>query len=243
MKRRLTLALAAALCAMAATAAAPDARPQPAPPAEQTDAAAPALDAEAREIVRSSRAAIIAAGFSAPFFDRHFSPSRVSTSPGDRRVVWRFRAHGHETYVNDSVGSYTDARGRRVNTHSVAATLAGARDLRRLITRRRAERIMRSCIGEFEGGAVIFQQFGARPRAALVFAAHTPPPPEASALPANPFPPEPAGDADRLRGGKKGAPVYLGAVDLETGRCVKGRAQAGAMPPEAPAPLRRAPRR
>lgn len=237
MKRRLALALAAAaLCAASSTAAAQDARPQPAPPA-------PALDAEARELVRSSRAAIIAAGFSAPFFDRHFSPYRVSTSPGDRRVVWRFRAHGHETFVNDSVGSYTDAHGRRLNTHSVAATLAGARDLRRAITRRRAERIMRSCIGEFEGGAVVFQQFGARPRAALVFAAHTPPPPEASALPANPYPPEPAGEADRLRGGKKGAPIYLGAVDLETGRCVKGRAQAGAMPPEAPAPPRRAPRR
>jgi hypothetical protein len=245
MKRRLTLALAAALCAATAAAAQP-ARPQT--PGARTDSAAaparpaaelPELDEAERELVRSSRAAIIAAGFSAPFFDRHFSPYRVSNGPADRRVVWRFRAHGHETFVNDSVGSYTDARGRRHNTHSAAATLAGARDLRRAITRRRAERLMRSCIGQFEGGSVVFQQFGARPRAALVFAANTPPPPEAREAPASTFPQEPAGHADRQRGGKKGPPMYLGAVDLETGRCVKGRANVGAMPPEIPAAPRR----
>jgi hypothetical protein len=244
MKRRLPLALAAALCA-ASAAAAPAGRLQTPGARADADAARPAPRAPGeaeRELVRSSRAAIIAAGFSAPYFDRHFSPYKVINSPGDRRVIWRFRAHGHETFVNDSVGSSTDARGRRVSSHSVAATLAGARDIRRAITRRRAERIMRSCIGQFEGGSVVFQQFGAGPRAraALVLAANTPPPPEAREAPPSTFPQEPTGGADRQRGGRKGPPMYLGAVDLETGRCIKGRAQAGAMPPEAPAaPLRR----
>ena len=212
MKRRLTLVLAAALCAASAAAA-------------QSPASDDLSEAE-RELVRSSRAAIIAAGFSAPFFDRHFSPHKVYDAPGDRRVVWRFRAHGHETFVNDSVGSYTDERGRRFNTHSVAATLAGARDIRRAISRQRAERIMRACIGPFAGGSVVFQQFGDPPRAALVFTATTPAAPQP--------PPEPAeaGGGERLgRGGRRGPPLYVGSVDLETGRCLKGRAQAGAPRP------------
>ena len=238
MTRRLTFALAAALCAPAPVAAQRPPRPQaPPPPAATTVAAASEADKAALELIRSSRAAIIAAGFSAPYFDRHFTPHRVSNSPGDRRVVWRFRGHGYETYVSDSVGSYTDAGGRRLNTHSAAATLAGARDLRRAITRRRAERLMRSCIGEFEEGAVVFQQFGPGPRAALVFTANTRP--AAVEPPSSTFPEEPTGAADRTRrGGKKGPPMYLGAVDLETGRCVKGPAQAGPPPPAVTPPPR-----
>jgi hypothetical protein len=209
MRRRLFLVLAAALCATAAAQS-------PAPPD---------LDEAERALVRSSRAAIIAAGFSEAFFDRHFSAYKVSDLPGDRRVVWRFRAHGHETYVNDSVGSYTDAEGRRVNTHSVAATLAGARDIRRAITRREAERIMRSCIGPFAGGSVVFQQFGPQPRAALVFAATSPPPPDSDAPPSPPSPQE--SERLRRRTPQKRPLMYVGAVELETGRCMKGLGQSG----------------
>jgi len=228
MKRTLTIVFAAALCAWPALAPAQTHDPAPA------GRATAARDDDARRLVRGSREAFLAAGFSAAYFDRHFSPFKVVNLPGDRRVVWRFRAGGHEAYVDDSVGFYTDERGRRVDTHSAASTLAPARDPRRTITRARAERLMRSCIGEFEGGAVVFQRFGAR--TALVFTAAsvstpaTPPAPAAWA--------EAAAGGDRLRrGGRKGPPVYVGAVDLETGRCLKGRARAGAPgPSNAPAP-------
>lgn len=229
MKRTLTFMLAAALCVWPALA--------PAQTSDPDAADGPSLDESARQLVRGSREAFLAAGFSAAYFDRHFRPFKVVNLPGDRRVVWRFRAGDHEAYVDDSVGFYTDEHGRRVDTHSVASTLGAARDPRRTITRRRAERLMRSCIGEFEGGAVAFQQFGAR--TALVFTAATVSPP------ATPPTPEAWGESaaggDRLRrGGKKGPPVYVGAVDLETGRCLKGRARAGAPgPPNGTAPLPR----
>lgn len=225
MKRTLNILLAAALCASPALAAGQTSAPATAPPAA---ADAPELDEDARRLVSGSREAFLAAGFSASYFDRHFSPFKVVNLPADRRVVWRFRAGGHEAYVDDSVGFYTDAGGRRVDTHSVASTLAAARDPRRTITRRQAERLMRACIGEFEGGAVVFQQFGGR--TALVFTA-------ASASPTAPPAPaaawgETAAGGDPLRrGGRKGPPVYVGAVDLETGRCIKGRARAGAPGP------------
>lgn len=241
MNRTLSLSLAAVLCAAAlAQPSAARAQTSGTTPSAYDPSAdnAPALGAAEQELVRSSRAAIIAAGFSEPFVERHFTPVRVVNSAGDRRVVWRFSAFGHETFVNDSVGTYTDAQGRRHNTHSVASVLAGARDIRPAISRRRAERIMRACIGQFEGGAVVFQQFGARPRPALVFTAATPPPPEASVAQPQ-FPQESGGDEDRLkRGGKKGPPLLLGTVNLETGRCVRGRAQTGSPQPGPAGPRR-----
>lgn len=243
MNRTLTLALAAALCAAAGLEAfaAPTRQARPKPAATQAPPETLKLNEAERALVSSSRAAIIAAGFSGAYFDRHFTPHQVVNHVGDRRVVWRFRAGGHEAYVNDSVGFYTDEQGRRLNTHSAASLLNAARDIRRTITRPRAERIMRSCIGEFEGGVVVFQQFGRRPRTALVFTAITVPPVEdAAAAPAGPTPPPapPAGEGgvDFIRsGGKKRPPLYIGAVDLETGRCVKGKAQAGSPKPDDPA--------
>jgi len=225
---RLALLLAALCAAPAAEARAPQAgrRPSP-PPAAAARPEPPKLGAEERELVRGSRAAVIAAGFSAAYFDQHFELFRVVNLPGDRRVVWRFRAAGHETYLSDSVGSYTDEQGRPRNTHSVASTLGAAHDIRPAVTRRRAERLMRACIGEFEGGAIALQPFGPRARTALVFTAASVPPPVPSA-------PSPAGREDEDRGdhirqGRRRSPtIYLGAVNLETGRCVKGRAQAGA---------------
>ena len=257
MKRTLSLVLAAALCAAQGHAAsagrthAPARHERPSSAASQAETSRGAagsdasgsgadspgslkLDEAGRELVRSSRAAVLSAGFSEAYFDRHFTPFRVVNRAGDRRVVWRFRAGGHEAYVNDSVGFHTDRRGRRVNTHSVASTLAGARDLGRTITRRRAERLMRSCIGEFEGGAVVFQQFGPRPRTALVFTASSVRPPARAAPPAagHAAPEDEAGADIIRRAGRKGPPVYLSAVDLQTGRCLKGKAQAGAPKPD-----------
>jgi hypothetical protein len=201
MNRTLILVLAVALAAGAGhgTRAAQE--------FEGAAAGRPELNESERELVRGSRAAIIGAGFSAPYFDRHFELFRVLDRAGDRRVVWRFRAGGHEAYVEDSVGSYTDERGGRRHTHSAAATLGAAHDIRPAVSRRRAERLMRSCIGQFEGGAVALQPFGPAGRTALVFTAAS-------------VPREPP-----RRGGRP--TVYLAAVNLETGRCLKGKAQAG----------------
>lgn len=202
------------------------------------------LTAEEEKLLRDSRAAVIATGFSEAFFDKHFEPVRVVNSRGDRRVVWRLRVNGHEATVNDSVGFYTDAGGRRADTHSVASTLGKTRDISRTISRRRAERVMRACIGDFEGGAVVLQRFGAGGRAALVFTAVSAAPrpsPESEGAGANVTM---RGDGSQAggnlrhdvlkRGGKKKPFLLTGTVNLETGRCVKGVAQVGS-PQPAPA--------
>ena len=189
---------------------------------------------EAQErLARDSRAAIVAQGISAPYFDAHFKLFKVSDAQGDRRVVWRFEVNGHAAFVNDTVGYYTDARGRLIDTHSVASALPAAHDITRTISRTRAERIMRACIGRFEGGAVVYRAAGLPERASLIFTASSAPrrtrhessaEREREEREARAKKGQPPRQTDVIEEGddEGGEPVYLGAVDLETGRCTKG---------------------
>ncbi len=203
-------------------------------------ALAPELTAAEQQLVNGSRAAIIAAGISPKYFDAHFSLARVINTTGDRRVVWRFKVNEYEATVNDAVGSYTDEKGRRVNVHSVGGLLTTAHDITKTIPRTRAERAMRACIGEHGAGAVVYQASGSPPRASLVFTAVSVPKPEkpvehpAPTPQATPLAGEGARQSDTIRqGGKRKPPLFIGSVDLETGRCVKGVAQVGSPQPGA----------
>lgn len=206
---------------------------------------APTLNDSERALAAASREAIIRTGLSAAFFDEHFRVQRVVDRPGDRRVVWRLSVGGHETSVNDAVGFYTEGA-RRVNTHSVSATLNATSDITRAITRRRAEQLMRRCVGgPFTDPQVEYRAHGEEGRAALLLtAARTiPPPPEsraarerrerAEALAARRQEGQGAQERDQLRR-KSGAPqpvIRLGAVDLVTGACTVGVAQVGSPKP------------
>lgn len=204
------------------------------------------LDEDEKRLVQSSKAALLAAGMSEDYFDRHFKLLRVMNKPSDRRVVWLFKVNEYEALVNDTVGFYADERGRHVYTHSIANSIGEARDIKRTISRRRAERIMRRCIGEFQNESVAYQSFGPEGRAALVFTAISLPsadsttkaktgsvaPPSSSTPPAK----EDGNPYDYVKpGGKKKPFLLTGSVNLETGRCTKGVAQYGA-PPAPPSP-------
>jgi hypothetical protein len=226
------------------------------PVATKTDTRAateqPKLSEAEERLVRGSKDAVVAAGISESYFDEHFTLVKVFNAPGDRRVVWRFRVNGHEALVNDTVGFYTGANGARVDTHSIASTLPSAHDIKRTITRRRAERIMRSCVGPFDGGAVVYQMAGEPARASLVFTATSIPRRKSRAeLAREEREREKREREERERAAKQrgrtgppqrdelededegdGPPIFIGAVDLETGRCTKGRAQSGPPRPE-----------
>jgi hypothetical protein len=246
--------LQCALAAFALVAAlSPGAGAQKAPAAD-----AAALNASERALVEGSREAVIKTGISAAFFDRHFRVARVVDRPGDRRVVWRLSVGGHEATVNDAVGFYTEGA-RRVDTHSVAATLSDTYDITRTITRRRAELLMRRCIGRFTNAQVEYRAHGAGGQAALLLTAQTLVPRrregrvregrEARERRER----EERERRERARSGGsqaldeveaedeegEGPVVVLGAVDLVTGECTVGYGQAGPLPPEPARPVRR----
>jgi hypothetical protein len=218
--------------------------------AQKAPAAAAALTDAERALVAGSREAIIKTGLSAAFFDEHFRVARVLDRPGDRRVVWRFAVGGHEAAVNDAVGYYTEG-GRRVDTHSVAATLSKTSDITRTITRRRAELLMRRCIGRFRDPQVEYRAHGAEERAALLLTAHSLVPrrrgehgrrereerereERARRERAQPGGSQAMDEVEEDEEGGEGPVVVLGAVDLVTGRCTVGYGQAGPPRPASP---------
>lgn len=213
-------------------------------------------NASEKSLVEGSREAVIKTGMSAEYFDAHFRVERVFDRAGDRRVVWRFAVGGHEALVADSVGFYTEG-GRRFDTHSVAGSLGTTSDLTRTITRGRAERIMRRCLGRFTNPQVEYRAHGPGGAAALLLTAETVIPPRVSAAGREAREraereererrarQKAAGstrlDADNMRRGGGDRPVILlAAVDLANGRCTVGRGQVG--PPSAAPPARQSPR-
>ncbi len=192
------------------------------------------LTAVEAQLAEESKAAILAAGISASYFNKHFQLASVVNRPGDQRIVWRYSINGYETTVNDTVGYYTTPTGKRVNQHAIKDTLAAAHDIERTITRRQAERALRACIGAHDSASVVFGVSAIPGHTTLNLTATSRSRPRherrneareraAQAQRA----PKRDPNLDRIEEGDEGGegpPLYVGFVNLETGRCTKGRA-------------------
>jgi len=160
-------------------------------------------------LVQGSRSAILSRGISAPYFDKHFKLDKVVDNIADRRVVWKYTIGEYEALLNDEIGFYTDENGRRVDVHGIRDVIGSAQDITRTIRRRRAEQLMSKCLGQYTSGGILYQAVGPDRRAALLFTA--------SSLP-----------IFLKSGNDMNRPViYTAFINLETGVCAKGMAQAG----------------
>lgn len=196
------------------------------------------LSASQKSLLEGSKKAILKTGMSEPYFNEHFRLVQVVDKPGDRRVVWRFSINEYEATVIDSIGYYTEGP-KRIDIHGVESILSSTADIKRTIPRTRALRIMRSCLGKFANPVVEYKADSSR-RAVLVLNAHTVPKPEppgrteTRGSKAEKALEKPTGEAEHdviREGKKKRPPIFLGSVNLETGKCVKGIGQAGAPKP------------
>lgn len=184
------------------------------------------------ELVKSSRKSIINTGISGSYFDKHFKLENVSDKPSDRRVVWIFKLAEYSTRINDAVGFYTNGKGQRVNVHSVGELLVRTRDIKKTIDKKSAEKLLEKCIGSFESSNVVFVAQGNPPVAALYLSALSKPimpepPTKEETKDKNKQDP----DKDVLPTPKKKPLIYIGFVNLQTGECTKGLAQAGSPRP------------
>jgi hypothetical protein len=250
-KLRLIAALGLAVCCAAASL--PAAAQQTATPAQTRRAARTAeggkrekmsgelkLNAEEEKLVLGSKAAIVITGLSEAYFDAHFRLVRVVNTQGSRQVVWKYSLGEYETTLTDIVGFYT-AGGVRVDTHSITGTLGSTYEIRETIPMLRAAKAMRDCIGRYAGAAVVYQRLSADGQTGLYLTAQ-----------ASGRAPRAAGRGERekrereeraqrqaRRRGKGGAgsgepiemreddedvpPLFIGYVNLETGRCLKAQ--------------------
>jgi hypothetical protein len=191
--------------------------------------------AEAR-LVSGSKKAILETGISEPYFEKHFRLVTAIDKTGDRRVVWKFSINEYEATLNDAVGYYTSEDGRRVDVHSIKDALGSTHDIEKTIPKKEAERIMNRCIGKYTSVTVVFQAL-TKGNAALVMTAS---PVGTSKADKEKREREekskkesdkksskkktPESDMVREEGGEGGGPSYFGILDLESGRCTKGKA-------------------
>ena len=194
------------------------------------------LSEEQKLLVEGSRQAILRTGISAPYFSKHFRVQQVVNKAGDRRVVWKFSINEYETIIVDSIGYYTEGA-KRLNVHGVESLLLSTSDIKRTISKNRALKIMKSCLGAFANPVVEYKADGSR-KAVLVLNAHSIPKSDSSPTAVAPEARKSEDsseqeDRDRIREGrqKPRPPIQLGSVNLETGKCVKGIGQAGAPKP------------
>lgn len=190
------------------------------------------------ELVRDSRRAIVRSGISESYFSKHFTLYEVRNLSGDNRVIWRFSLNEYATNVVDAIGFYTEGSVRK-QTHSVSSTLPLMTEIQKTISRRRAEQLLRACIGRFQDAAVEFRPVGKSGTAKLFLTASAPPrvverqeqertakKRQASSMPEQ-GPPARDETGEEEETEEKRPPTILGAIDLQTGKCTKGRGYAG----------------
>src|ERR1700752_3309487 len=127
------------------------------------------LTASEQTRVDGSKQAILETGISESYFIAHFKLLNVIDKPSDRRVVWQFSVNQYQAVLIDSIGYYTEGA-KRINTHTIAKSLGQTTEIQRTISRARALRLMKSCIGNFANPSVEYGPVNGR--AELLLVAH-----------------------------------------------------------------------
>ena len=183
------------------------------------------LDDGQKVLVASSRKAIIATGITESYFDNHFTLLRVFNESSDKRVMWKFALNGYEAIINDSIGSTSVG-----NAHSVGRTLGQVTEITKTISRPVALRMLKRCIGNYSEPYVEFGQVNGRAELFLVGTHKT-----ALKRQAQTMEEEREEAMKRARktsvtdeieseeGEGEATPVILGYINLQTGKCTKGK--------------------
>jgi hypothetical protein len=192
------------------------------------------LTGAAAGLAAGSKRVIIETGISEPYFDEHFQLIKVIDQPGDRRIVWKYSVNEYEATVNDAVGYYTGKDGVRVDTHSIKQMLGSTHDIKKTISRKQAESIMKRCIGSYTTPSVIFRSVSGKASLYMM----------GSSVSKKRDSDEKREEERRKRESEKKAqkdkaaeldtlkeeddegerPSYFGLVNLETGKCTRGKA-------------------
>jgi hypothetical protein len=189
------------------------------------------LDAAQQALVDSSKKAIIATGFSESYFNSHFTLLKVFNQPADRRVMWKFAINGYESVINDSIGS-TSVGSKQINIHSVSRSLGRTTEISKTISRPRALRALKSCIGNYTEPYIDFGQVKGQ---AELFLVGTQKPKVNRREQVEALEREREEVEERSRtigatdvieneeGDKQKLPVIIGYINLQTGKCTRGK--------------------
>ena len=202
--------------------------------AKKRDARQSLTSFEAR-LVSGSKTAILETGISEPYFETHFKLVTAIDKTGDRRVVWKFSINEYEATLNDAVGYYTSDGGDRIDVHSIKDILGSAHDIEKTIPRKQAEKRMRECIGRFTNPSVVFKALTGNASLLMIASSAGKNPSKSEEREREEKRKQESGkrasksqtselDAIKQEENERGGPSYFGMVNLETGKCTKGKA-------------------
>lgn len=194
-----------------------------------SNASSARLSDEEMALVESSKKAIIATGISEPYFNTHFTLMKVFNQTSDRRVMWKFAVNGYESIINDSIGSSSIGT-NPINIHSVSRKLGQAREITQTISRPRALKALKGCIGNY---AEPYVEFGQVDGHAELFLVGTQKPRVDRREQEREREREQAEERSRQTGAtdvieneegeKLKSPVIIGYINLQTGTCTRGK--------------------
>jgi hypothetical protein len=175
---------------------------------EPANILARAVDNDPDSLVEKSKRAIIETGISEAYFDKHFKLVKTVNDPADRRVEWLYSVNEYEAQLVDAIGFHATG-GQRAFVHGIKNQLYATHEIVKTLPLQRARRILRSCIGKFESESVIYRTLTVPGKARLYLTGRSIPKREQEREP------------KETEGEQESQFLYVGFVDVETGRCVK----------------------
>jgi hypothetical protein len=188
-------------------------------------------DSAQQTLVESSKKAIVSTGISESYFNSHFTLLKVFNQPSDRRVMWKFAVNGYEAIINDSIGS-TVVDSKEINIHSVSRSLGQVKEITKTISKSRALKALKTCVGNYSEPYVEFGQVEGH---AELFLVGTQKPKVNRREQADSLEREREEAEERSRtigttdvieneeGEKQKSPVIIGYINLQTGKCTRGK--------------------
>lgn len=161
----------------------------------------------ANSLVEKSKRAIIETGISESYFDKHFKLVKSVDDPADRRVEWLYSVNEYKAQLVDAIGFHATG-GKRTLVHGIKNQLYATHEIFKTLPLRQARRILKRCIGKFDGESVSYRTLTVPGKARLYLSGRSIP------------------ERDRevkkeTEGEPEGRALYVGFVDVETGKCVK----------------------
>jgi hypothetical protein len=160
-------------------------------------------------LVEKSKQAIIETGVSESYFDKHFKLIKTVNDPVDRRVEWLYSVNEYQAQLVDAIGFHSTG-GKRAFIHGIKNQLYATHEIIKTLPLQRARRILRSCIGRYDGESVIYRTLTVPGKARLYLTGRSIP--------------EREREKERKKeteGEHEGQFLYVGFIDVETGKCVK----------------------
>ena len=100
-----------------------------------------------RRLAEESKAEIIKAGISAPYFDQHFCLLVIEVASPRTRILWKHAINGYEMVFEDAWGSQNIYSKEITYAHNILQNIQPLHDVVKTVSKQDAKQLIQSCTG------------------------------------------------------------------------------------------------